>query len=190
VISACQVNQLTFQYAGVYRMDNKYQPKGCEADLWDYLVNLEQTGYNVMWGPPMNEDIQEHEERVRAVQRLGELINRVPLKFGCTTMCCVIHVGQGSKFNTCCVHGEPPLFQGRGLMHTVTIRAPTHEIITIPLAAKEQEALHRQRLMQRCVDGWLRTGQYLPTRVPYVGMMTSWWEHFTHDLAGYIAQTK
>jgi len=48
-------------------MHNEYQPVGREADLWGYLVNLERTGYDVMWGPLMNQDIAEHEERVRAV---------------------------------------------------------------------------------------------------------------------------
>src|SRR6267142_4141786 len=184
------INQLTFHYAGVYRMHNEYRPVGREADLWGYLVNLERTGYDVMWGPPTNQDIAEHEERVRAVKRLGRLIDKVPLKFGCTTRCCVIHVGCGSKFNTRCIHGERPLFQGRGLSHTVEVRAPTHVIIAIPLATKEQEALRKQRLMARCVEGWLHTGQYLPTRIPYVGMLMSRWEHFAHDLARYVAQTK
>jgi len=105
-------------------MHNKYQPRGQEADLWGYLVNLEKTGYDVMWEPPTNMDIQEHDERVMAVRQLGGLINRVSLKFGCTTKCCVIYVGQGNKFNTRCIHGEQPIFQGRGLTHTVTIRAP------------------------------------------------------------------
>jgi len=163
---------------------------GREADLWGYLVNLERTGYDVMWGPPTNQDIAEHEERVRAVRRLGGLIDRVPLIFGCTTKCCIIHVGRGTKFNTRCIHGERPLFQGRGLSHTVTIRAPTHIIIAIPLAAKEQEALRKQRLMVQCVEGWLHTGQYLPMHIPYVGMLMSRWEHFAHDLARYVAQTK
>jgi len=72
----------------------------------------------------------------------------------------------------------------------VMIRAPTHDIIAIPLTVKEQEALHKQRLMQWCVKGWLHTGQYLPTHVPYVGIMMSWWEHFAYDLARYVAQTK
>jgi len=72
----------------------------------------------------------------------------------------------------------------------VTIKAPTHNIIAIPLTAKEKEALHKQWLMQWCIKGWLHTGQYLPTRVPYVGMLTSQWEHFTHDLARYVVQTK
>jgi len=171
-------------------MHNEYRPVGREADLWGYLVNLEQTGYDIMWGPPTDTDIKEHEERVRAVRRLGGLIDKVPLKFGCTTKCCIIYVGRGSKFNTCCIHGESPLFQGRGLAHTVTIRAPTHTIIAIPLAAKEQEALHKQRLMARCIEGWLHTGQYLPTRVPYVGILMSRWEHFAHDLARYVVQTK
>jgi len=74
-------------------MHNEYKPVGQEADLWGYLVNLEQTGYNIMWGPPTNTDIKEHEERVRAVQRLGGLIDKVTLKFGCATKCCVIYVG-------------------------------------------------------------------------------------------------
>jgi len=184
------INQLTFHYAGTYHMHNEYRPVGREADLWGYLVNLEWTGYDIMWGPLTDTDIKEHEKRVRAVQRLEGLIDRVPLKFGHTTKCCVIHVGRGSKFNTHCIHGERPLFQGRGLLHTVMIRAPTHDIIAIPLAAKEQEALCKQRLMQRCVEGWLHTSQYLPTCVPYVGILMSRWEHFAHDLARYVVQTK
>jgi len=72
----------------------------------------------------------------------------------------------------------------------VTIRAPTHDIIAIPLATKEQEALYKQRLMQRCIEGWLHTGQYLPTCVPYVGILMSRWEHFVHNLARYVAQMK
>ena len=171
-------------------MNVTYQPRGREADLWGYLVNLEKTGYDVMWGPPTEKDIAEHYERVRAVRRLGGLVNRVSLKFGHMTKCCVIYVGRGSKFNTRCIHGEAPLFQGRGLTHTVTIRAPNHDIITIPLAAKEEEALRKQRLMMRCVKGWLHTRQYLPTMIPYVGMLPSRWEHFTHNLARYVAQTK
>jgi len=74
-------------------MHNEYRPVGREADLWGYLVNLERTGYNVMWGPPMEVDIAKHKQRVRDVQRLGELIDRVPLKFGHTTKCCIIHIG-------------------------------------------------------------------------------------------------
>jgi len=72
----------------------------------------------------------------------------------------------------------------------VTIKAPTHDIIAIPLTAKEQEALCKQRLMAWCVEGWLHTGQYLPTHVPYVGILMSQWEHFAHNLARYVAQTK
>ena len=72
----------------------------------------------------------------------------------------------------------------------VTIRAPTHDIIAILLATKEQEALYKQRLMQWCVKGWLHTGQYLPMRIPYVGILMSWWEHFVHNLARYVAQMK
>jgi len=68
--------------------------------------------------------------------------------------------------------------------------APNHAIIAIPLAAKEQEALRKQRLMQWCIEGWLHTGQYLPSHVPYVGILMSWWEHFMHDLARYVVQTK
>jgi len=48
-------------------MHNEYRPVGQEADLWGYLINLEQTGYDIMWGLPMDTDIKEHEERVRAV---------------------------------------------------------------------------------------------------------------------------
>jgi len=70
------------------------------------------------------------------------------------------------------------------------IRAPTHDIIAIPLTTKEQEALHKQRLMQQCIEWWLHTGQYLPTHVLYVGILVSRWEHFTHDLARYVVQTK
>ena len=70
------------------------------------------------------------------------------------------------------------------------IMAPNHAIIAIPLAAKEQEVLRKQRLMQWCVKGWLHTSQYVPICVPYVGILMSWWEHFAHDLARYVAQTK
>jgi len=72
----------------------------------------------------------------------------------------------------------------------VTIMAPNHAIIAIPLAIKEQEALRKQRLMQRCIEGWLHTSQYLPTHVPYVGILMSRWEHFAHDLARYVVQMK
>jgi len=48
-------------------MHNEYQPVGHEADLWGYLVNLEWTGYNVMWGLLTDTDIREHEERVQAI---------------------------------------------------------------------------------------------------------------------------
>jgi len=41
----------------------------------------------------MNVEVAEHKQRVRAVQRLGGLIDRVTLKFGCATKCCIIHVG-------------------------------------------------------------------------------------------------
>jgi len=61
------INQLTFHYASVYLMHNEYRPVGREADLWGYLVNLERTGYDVMWGPLMEVDIAKHEQRVRAV---------------------------------------------------------------------------------------------------------------------------
>ena len=41
----------------------------------------------------MEVDIAEHKQRVRAVQRLGGLIDKVTLKFGRMTKCCVIHIG-------------------------------------------------------------------------------------------------
>jgi hypothetical protein len=45
------------------------------------------------------------------------------------------------------------------------------------------------RLMKRCITGWLRTGEDLPTRTPSVKMRPSQWEHFAHDLVWYVTQT-
>jgi hypothetical protein len=99
-------------------------------------------------------------------------------------------VGQGNKYNTRCVYGEAPFFQGTGLVNTVTLRAPTHSLITILPSTKKDEAYRQLRLMKRCITGWLFTGEDLLSATPSIEMRPSVWEHFAHDLVWYVSQTK
>jgi hypothetical protein len=177
-------------YAHHWSTPKEYKPKGREADLWGYLVNLEHTGFELVWEPPTEKEQEEHWARVAAVKHIGTLIDQVRLQFGRATKCCVIQVGKGNKYNTRCIHGEAPFFQGTGLVNTVTLRAPTHNLITIRPSTKKDEAFRQLRLMKRCIAGWLRTGEDLPARTPSVEMRPSQWEHFAHDLVWYVTQTK
>jgi hypothetical protein len=70
------------QYARQWIVPKEYKPWGCEADLWGYLVNLEQTGFELVWGPPMEEEQEEHHERVAAVLWVERLIHQTRLQFG------------------------------------------------------------------------------------------------------------
>jgi hypothetical protein len=136
----------------------------------------------LVWGPPTEEEQEEHRERVRVVLWVKRLIHQTRLQFGQATKCCVIHVGQGKKYNTRCVHGKAPFFQGTGLVNTVTLHAPTHSLITILPSTKKDEAYRQLCLMKRCITGWLFTGEDLPTATPSIEMRPLVWEHFAHDL--------
>jgi hypothetical protein len=91
-------------------------------------------------------------------------------------------MGQGNKYNTHCIHGKAPLFQGTGLVNTVTLRAPTHSLITIHPSTKKDEAFCQLRLMKWYITGWLFTGEDLPAWTPSIEMRPYVWEHFAHDL--------
>ena len=109
----------------------EYQPRGREANLWGFLVNLEWRGFETMWGPPADTDTAEHAAKVVAVEDLKRQLTQVKPRFRHTTRCCVINMGKGSKYNGCCIHGEHPLFQGSGLVHNITLHAPDHTLLTI-----------------------------------------------------------
>ena len=55
----------------------EYQPRGREANLWGFLVNLEWRGFGTVWGPPTDADIAEHAARVAAVEDLKRQLARV-----------------------------------------------------------------------------------------------------------------
>jgi hypothetical protein len=88
----------------------EYQPRGQEADLWGFLVNLERRGFETAWGPPTDTDIAEHAARVVAVEDLKRQLARVKPRFGHTTKCCIINISKGNKYNACYIHSECPLF--------------------------------------------------------------------------------
>ena len=71
----------------------EYQPRGQEADLWGFLVNLKWRGFGTMWGPPTDADTAEHATRVAAVEDLKRQLANVKPQFRCTTKCCVINMG-------------------------------------------------------------------------------------------------
>ena len=144
----------------------EYQPRGQEADLWGFLVNLERRGFGTAWGPPTDADIAEHAARVAAVDDLKRQLARVKPRFGCTTKCCVINIGKGSKYNACCIHGERPLFQGSGLVHNITLRAPDCTLLTIHLISKKEEVSRGLAMMRQRLIRWLSSSLVLPTSVP------------------------
>ena len=145
----------------------EYQPQGREADLWGFLVNLERRGFGTVWGPPTDADIAEHATRVAAVEDLKRQLARVKPYFGCTTKCCVINIGRGNKYNACCIHGKCPLFQGSGLVHNITLRAPDRTLLTIRLTSKKEEVSRGLAMMRRCLIGWLSSSLVLPASVPF-----------------------
>src|SRR6267142_4732517 len=98
----------------------EYQPRDREANLWGFLVNLEHRGFGTAWGPPTATDITEHTARAAVVERLKKQVSGLKPQLGHTTKCCIINIGKGNKYNAICTHGECPLFQGRGLSHTIT----------------------------------------------------------------------
>src|SRR5882672_803139 len=168
----------------------EYQPQDREADLWGFLVNLERQGFGTAWEPPTATDITEHAARVVVVERLKRQVSGLKPQLGRTTKCCVINIRKGNKYNAVCTHGERPLFQGRGLSHTITLRAPTHTLITIRLASSKEEVARRLLMMRRCLDGWLGSSQVLTTSVPHSILRPQVWEHFSHDLTRYLLQAK
>jgi len=168
----------------------EYQPKGREADLWGFLVNLEHRGFKTAWGSPTITDITEHAARVAAVEDLKRQASKLKPQFGRTTQCCVINIGKGSKYNARCIHGERPLFQGSGLVHTITLRALAHALITIRLTSKKEEVSHGLLMMRRCLLGWLGSSQVLPALIPHPILRSQVWEYFPHDLTRYLLQAK
>ena len=107
--------ELRIHNRDTYQGFTEYQPRGQEADLWGLLVSLERRGFKTVWGSPNATDATEHTTRVAAVEGLKRQLNELKPRFGCTTKCCIINIGKGSKYNVSCIHGEHPLFQGSGL---------------------------------------------------------------------------
>ena len=168
----------------------EYQPWGREADLWGFLVNLEQGGFETAWGPPTDADTTEHAARVAAVEDLKRQLTQVKPQFGHTTKCCIINMGKGSKYNGCCIHGECPLFQGSSLVHNITLRALDRTLLTIRLTSKKEEVSCGLVVMRRCLIGWLNSSQTLPASVPSPSLRRQVWEYFPHDLTRYFLQAK
>ena len=144
----------------------EYEPRGREANLWGFLVNLEPRGFESVWGPPTDTDIAEHATRVAAVEDLKRQLARVEPRFGCTTKCCIINIGKGNKYNACCIHSKCPLFQGSGLVHNITLHAPDHTLLAICLTSKKEEVSCGLAMMRRCFIRWLSSSLVLPTSVP------------------------
>ena len=159
--------ELTVRSQDTRRGITEYQPRGREADLWGFLVNLEQRGFRTARGPPTDVDTAEHAVRVTAVEDLKRQLARVKPRFGCTTKCCVINIGKGNKYNACCIHSERPLFQGSSLVHNIILRAPDRTLLTICLASKKEEVSHGLAMMRRCLIGWLSSSLVLPASLPF-----------------------
>ena len=168
----------------------EYQPRGREADLWGFLVNLERRGFGTTWGPPTDTDTAEHAARVAVVEDLKRQLARVKPRFRCTTKCCIINIGKGNKYNACCIHGKHPLFQGSSLVHNITLHAPDCTLLTIHLTSKKEEVSCRLAMMRRCLIRWLSSSLVLPTSVPSPSLRRQVWEYFPHDLTRYLLQTK
>src|SRR6267142_674678 len=168
----------------------EYQPRDREADLWGFLVNLEHRGFRTAWGHPTTTDITEHTARVAVVERLKRQVSGLKPQLRRTTKCCVINIGKGNKYNAVCTHGKRPLFQGQGLSHTITLRAPTHTLITIRLASSKEEVARGLLMMRHWLNRWLGSSQVLTTLVPHSILRPQVWEHFSHDLTRYLLQAK
>jgi hypothetical protein len=168
----------------------EYQPRGREADLWGFLVNLEWRGFGTVWGPPRDTDIAEQATRVAAVKDLKRQLARVKPRFRRTTKCCIINIGKGNKYNTCCIHGERPLFQGSGLVHNIILCTPDRTLLIICLTSKKEEVSRGLTMMRRCLIGWLSSSLVLPTSVPSPSLQRQVWEYFPHDLTRYLLQAK
>ena len=145
----------------------EYQPRGREANLWGFLVNLERRGFGTVWGPPTDTDTVEHTARVAAVEDLKRQLAKVKPRFRHTTKCCVINIGKGNKYNACCIHGEHPLFQGSSLVHNITLRTPDRTLLIIRLTSKKEEVSCGLMMMRRCLIGWLSSSLVLPASVPF-----------------------
>ena len=143
-----------------------------------------------MWGPPTDADIAEHAARVAAVEDLKRQLTRVKPQFGCITKCCVINIGKGNKYNTCCIHGECPLFQGSGLAHNIILHAPDRTLLIICLTSKKEEVSHGLAMMRHCLIRWLSSSLALPASVPSPSLRQQVWEYFPHDLTRYLLQAK
>ena len=143
-----------------------------------------------MWGPPTDTDTTEHAARVAAVEDLKRQLAQVKPRFGCTTKCCVINIGKGSKYNGCCIHGEHPLFQGSGLVHNITLRTPDHALLTIRLTTKKEEVLCGLVAMRHCLIWCLNSSQTLPASVPSPSLQQQVWEYFPHGLTKYLLQAR
>jgi hypothetical protein len=168
----------------------EYQPRGQEADLWGFLVNLERRGFGTMWGPSNDTDTVEHAARVAAVEDLKRQLAQVKPRFRCTTKCCVINMGKGSKYNGCCIHSKRPLFQGSGLVHNITLHAPDCALLTICLTSKKEEVSHGLVMIRCCLIRWLNSSRMLPASVPSPSLRQQVWEYFPHDLTRYLVQAK
>ena len=106
-----------------------------------------------MWGPPTDADATEHATRVVAVKDLKRQLGGIRSQFRCTTKCCIINMGKGSKYNSCWIHGECPLFLGSGLVHNITLCALEHTFLTICLTSKKEEVSHGLVMMRHCLIG-------------------------------------
>ena len=143
-----------------------------------------------MWGPPTDADIAEHTARVVVVKDLKRQLSIIKLQFGCTTKCCIINMGKGSKYNGCCIHGEHPLFQGSGLVHNITLHALDCTLLTIHLTSKKAEVSHGLVMMRHCLIRWLNSSRALPASVPSPSLRRQVSEYFPHDLTRYLLQAK
>jgi hypothetical protein len=184
------LGQQSASYSRRWLRYTEYKPINREADLWGFLVTLEQAGFELGWGQPTKEEIAEHSAIIMAIQELQTRLEKPNMQFGRATKCCVIQVGKGNKYNTRCIHGERPFFQGSGLVHTITLRTPSHGLITIPPTTKKDAAFREIRRMKQYVSSWLRLNRTLPPKTPYTAMNPQAWDHFAHDLAWYVSQTK
>ena len=182
--------ELTVRSQDTRRGITEYQPRGREADLWGFLVNLEWRGFRTTWGPPTDMDTAEHTVRVMAVEDLKRQLTRFKPRFGRTTKCCIINIGKGNKYNTCCIHSECPLFQGSSLVHNIILRTPDRTLLTICLTSKKEEVSCGLAMMRRCLIGWLSSSLVLPTSVPSPSLRRQVWEYFPHDLTRYLLQAK
>ena len=102
--------ELTIRGQDTCRGLAKYQPRGQEAHLWGFLVNLEHRGFETAWGPSMDADVAEHTTRVVVVEDLKRQLTSIKPRFGRTTKCCIINMGKvlcRSGCIPCCYYLAP-----------------------------------------------------------------------------------